>query len=344
MQYYITFLVLVSILLLLSSIYKEVSKLTFLSAVFITMIFSGLRYDAGNDFFTYLDMINGLFPYDKIEPIPKSLIVISSHLKSPWLFFLSTSVMYISSIYYFCTKLSSRPQFSFFLFCVMPLSLLTSMGYVRQFLAVGFFCVSLCHFMDGRKKISLLFFLISFMSHYSALFFFPVLLMYRIISSRKLPLAVYVIFISLSLLSSGIVELLVDYAGNYGAYIAGERFIESGKKIGYIVIGMFFWFYIFSRNIKSKNEIFLFNLYFLFSCGYALLMPFGEYIVRVMYFLFPIAYILFANTLVKNVNMRVVQSSGILITGVLLYFSTLYLAASNETRDFLTNYSISILR
>ncbi|MEQ9830541.1 EpsG family protein [Pectobacterium versatile] len=344
MIYYIAFLILVSSLLIFSSYNKALSNTSFYATVFITMLFSGFRYDAGNDFFTYVDMINGFFPYEKIEPIPRYLIIASSYLNSPWVFFLSTSIMYILSICYFCVKLSPSPRLSFFMFCVMPISLLTSFGYARQFLAIGFFSVSLVNYLRGGKKGTLLFFFLAAMSHYSAMFFFPIFFMYRLISYRKLSLVSYCIILASSFASSGVIVSLADYIGSYGSYISEERFIDSGKKIGYVAIGMFFWFYTFSRNLKDKDYIFLLNMYFMFACAYAILLPFGEYIIRVIYFLFPISYVLFAKTLTRDVNARVVQLMLVISFGVALYFTTIYLAGTNSDRDFLTNYSISILK
>ncbi|QZN97774.1 EpsG family protein [Symbiopectobacterium purcellii] len=329
-------------MLLLSVYYKEASGFFFRWAVFVTMVFSGFRYDAGNDFFTYQDMIKGTFPYDKLEPISKALIEISSYFGESWVFFLITSIIYIYSVYYFCKELSDRPQFSFFLFCVLPLSFLTSFGYVRQFLAIGFFCIALVHFLYGRKLKFWLFFVLSLMCHYSAIFFLPIFLLYGFLSKRVYPLVVYLIFIGVAFASSGYVLLASKYVGVYGAYIDGERFIDSGRKIGYVVIALFFYFYIFSLKERKKLNVFLLNVYFVFSCAYALLMPFGEYIVRIIYFLFPSAYILFSSTLVSNVKLRLVQSIGVICFGIALYFATLYFATTNGVRDFLTNYSISL--
>lgn len=73
-------------------------------------------------------------------------------------------------------------------------------------------------------------------------------------------------------------------------------------------------------------------------------MDFGEYVVRISYILFPISYILFSSTLLKNKNLRLLQLLAIILFGLSMFYTTLYLASKNTTRDFLTNYSFIFLK
>lgn len=123
-----------------------------------------------------------------------------------------------------------------------------------------------------------------------------------------------------------------------------EKCNRCRKKIGYICLLLLIYFYTLSIRIKNKNNIYFFNIFVIFVILYILLMDFGEYVVRISYILFPISYILFSSTLLKNKNLRLLQLLAIILFGLSMFYTTLYLASKNTTRDFLTNYSFIFLK
>ncbi|MDM3565042.1 EpsG family protein [Proteus vulgaris] len=343
MIYYSIFLLFCTCTLTLSRTVKGNNFFYYLTIIMV-IVFSGFRYDAGNDFFTYYAMINGNVKIERLEIIPKLFIELAVYYKKPFLFFLLSSLCYISSIAYFCKKNSNNKEFSFFLFLILPLSFLTSLGYVRQFMSIGFYLVALSLYINERKKSSLLFMLFSVLCHTSSIALLPIIFLYKLLSKKKIPFFIAAIMIIFAFTSSWLVKEYAYLAGNYQHYITGSKVISAGKKIGYISLFILMLFYFFIRKIKTKNDIYFFNIFFIFVSSYILLMTFGEYVVRITYILFPMSYLLFSIILYKKKEVKILQMILISIFGILMYYSTLYFSAHNETRDFLTNYSFIFMQ
>lgn len=343
MAFYSLFLALSSIFLFLSSVNKK-THVFFYFAVFLSVIFSGLRYDAGNDFPTYYEMTKGYIDYSRLEVIPKLLMDISVANDSPLIFFFMSSMIYISCVSIFCIKMSKNKEMSFFLFLVLPLSFLTSLGYVRQFMSIGFFMAAIAFYANGSRKISILMCVCSVLCHSSSIFAIPLVFLYRFLSSRKIPFLVSICFILFSILSANIIYEYAYLAGRYQHYITGSNVVDSGKKIGYLCIGVMVYFYLFRKKIVTKNEIYAFNLFVIFCVIYSGLMDFGEYVSRVAYFLFPAAWVVFPSTISFKGGSRLMQAFMVLLFGVAMFYTTLYLAHSNPTRDFLTNYELILFK
>ncbi|HFI6264113.1 TPA: EpsG family protein [Escherichia coli] len=327
-------------MLILSSCERGRLKIFFLFSVLAAVFFSGVRYDAGNDYFTYYGMVKGEYWFDNIEISPRLILSLAKSYQSPMIFFLITSAIYISSVAYFCWKQSKKPEISFFLFLLLPLSLLTSFGYVRQYVAIGLFLVSLSAFIDKKYFISFLFIIFSVSFHTSAIVFAFAFVFHRLLSYRVYPIWLYVLIMTFSYPLSLLIVNYAYLAGNYQEYITGTNVIDSGKKIGLICVSLFFYFWLFRRKLSSSVDVYFFNLYYVFSLIYLVLMDFGEYVSRISYYLMPCAYILFVSTLSSQRNTRLFQLSSVIIFGLVMFYATLYFASINPSRDFLTNYSV----
>ncbi|WP_416370945.1 EpsG family protein [Vibrio cholerae] len=350
MSYYITFTIILAVFLSLSFLYRKYGNNTFSSicyllCVFITIIFSGLRYDAGNDYFTYHAMVDGQYPYSNIEILPRLIVMISSYFGSPWLFFFITSLLYVGCIAYFCRTKSSNPELSFLLFILMPISFLTSFGYVRQYLGIGFFTLTISFLLDRRKLLAASYFTLAILSHTSVLFFFPILLMFRFLRARIYPWWCYLVAPLLLLVSMDVaINILIDYV-KYGQYFSDALKTTAGKKIGYVCLLFFMLFFVFRKYIRNETETLYFNVYFICTILYLMLMSYGEYVVRVAYYLFPASYVLFPILCRWGGRRHAYLTSYVLISmGIMLFSLTLYFAHTNLNRDFLLNYSIYFLR
>ncbi|MCW2258360.1 hypothetical protein M2263_004451 [Providencia alcalifaciens] len=337
--YYIVFLAFSSGLLLLSRTLKS-NIIIFSFAVLIAIFFSGFRHDAGNDYFTYYGMAKGYYWFDKLEISPRILLSIAKTYDSPMLYFLSTSIIYITSVAYFCWKRSKNPELSFFLFLSLPLSLLTSFGYVRQYVAIGLFLLSLSTFIDKRYILSSLFFILAVSFHTSAIIFIVIFIFYKFLSNRIYPIWLYLALMAVSYPVAFFIAEYAYLAGNYQEYLIGAKAVDSGKKIGLVCVALFFYFWLFNRHLKSKDDIYIFNIYYVFALIYLILMDFGEYVSRVSYYLMPCSYVLFVSTLYLRKNIRAIQICGIICFSLAMFFATLYFASTNPVRDFLTNYSL----
>lgn len=350
MIYYIIFIIMITIFLSLSFFYRKMgsknfSSICYLLCTLIAIVFSGFRYDAGNDYFTYHAMVEGNHPYSNIEIIPRLIIMFSSYLGTPWLFFFITSTLYIGSTAYFCRTKSLNSELSFLCFIIMPLSFLTSFGYVRQYLGIGFFILSTSFLLDKRKLLSTFYFTLAFLSHASVLMFFPIFLIFKILQARIYPWWCYLLITFFILFSVDIiVGHLAEYI-KYGQYFSDSLKSTAGKKIGYVCLGIFILFFLSRKAAENEIEFLYFNIYFICALIYLALMDFGEYVVRFSYYLFPASYVLFPMVCRSVKHRQIYLVSYLLISfGFLCFILTLYLAHANLNRDFLLNYSFYFLK
>ncbi|MEH2919968.1 EpsG family protein [Samsonia erythrinae] len=339
MIYYFSFLFIVSFYLFLSYKFKSTTCF-FIIPVIITAVFSAVRYDAGNDFFTYYAMLNDLYYYGNLEFLPRNIITYSKSISYPQFFFIITSFLYVFCIAFLCKKNTKYPELAFLIFILFPLSYLTSFGYVRQYCAIGFFSIAAIMFLEKRFFFFILFYAIAILFHSSAFLFSFVFLLYKFFSKRLYPWYIYLIFMVIAYLSSQIVLNFSYLLGSYSSYLDEDRMIEAGKKIGYVSIIFFWFFWLGRKNLITDKARFFFNLYYVFVLVYIMLMGFGEYVVRISYYLFPAAYVTAANVIFEDKKIKMLQVSFLLLSGLFLFYTTLYLAKNNPIRDFLTNYSI----
>ncbi|MBQ0439248.1 EpsG family protein, partial [Providencia rettgeri] len=223
--YYSLFIITSSFLLLLSKVVKTTNFFFYL-AIFVTIFYSGFRFNAGNDFPTYYAMSTGWLDYSRLEPIPRVIMELSVYLNTPAIFFFITSTLYILCVSLFCRKMSDNKELSFFLFLVLPLSFLTSLGYVRQFMSIGFFIAALSLYIDGKTKFSFLFMIFSILCHATAIFAIPCIFLFKILSRRKIPFLLSIVLMVLAYTSSKLIYEFAYLAGDYQHYITGTNVIE----------------------------------------------------------------------------------------------------------------------
>lgn len=336
MIYYIGLNVLVFFLSLLSALYR--SKLFLVILFFVIFIFSAFRYDAGNDFFSYLDLAAGEKWISDLEPFPILLIKISQWVGDPVVFFILSSVVYLAGIYFGLKRFRELTAISacFAVFYVM--SYLTSFGYVRQYMGIGMAFLSISYFYAGVKKWAAFFFVLALMSHYSAIIVAPIFLS-RYFLCRSYQLSFYVISLFIALFFFDI--LIFKFTSWVGIY---EQYAEFsgpayGMKIFLIYVLSFFYLLVFYKFFRIKNDrLFRFSL----NCSffglviYAALLSYGEYLVRVAYYFVPFVYIAFSRLYITG-RFKIFQLLVIISLLSLTFYSTLYVASQNPNRNFLTN-------
>lgn len=308
------------------------------------VVFSGFRYDAGNDFFTYLDMVMGDKEYGRLEYLSAWLIDISSIFGTSIVFFFITSFLYIAVISYALQKGVALGFTSILLMLFFAASWLTSFGYVRQYVAVSFFFLGFIFLME-RRYISYVFFtVIACLFHKSAVISVVALLFYIGFSRKERSVFVYLLLLASAFLVEGLIVRLVSYVGLYSQYV-DKSINRYGTGIFAVLLFAFFINFVVAKSFLIKDCRFwaYSNMFFFGILLYAIFLSFGEYVVRVSYFFVPFFY---AASYCLVDKMKPVGKSLMIAFYIALstftYFYTLYLAGANPTRDFLTNYKFAL--
>ena len=339
MSYYLSFYIFTMMNGVLYHFYRH--KIFLLTIVCGAILFSGFRYDAGNDFFSYYAMLVGEKFYGNLEFFSYSLIEFARYLDQPYVFYFITSLIYMLAMIYGLYKLNALGFSSLILLLLFAASWLTSFGYIRQFVAISFVFLATAFLIKGKDIKFLFFAVIGFLFHKSAIIAGLIYFYYKFFGKKEHSLQVYfVIYLFFYFLFVYIVFFITSYIGLYHHYIDQPR-NAFGFGIFLVITFLFIIQTFLAKLVKCKDPKFWIsnNLFFLGVVIYASLLAFGEYVVRVAYYLVPFVYVSTYFLLKKTTGfLQFFYFCFILLVSTFTYFYTLNLASTNPTRDFLTNY------
>lgn len=336
------------ILLLMTTIYiyiyeKYKNKIFLLLSLSFMALFSGLRYDAGNDYFTYLNIIKTGVGLERLELLNRMIIELGYFLNNQYLYFFVTSFIIIFSIGIHCIRDSQYPGYAVLLFLLLPLSYLTSFGYVRQYLAISLFVLSVSFFMERRLVFSCILFFLASISHSSALLFVWVFPAVFVINKKIYSVSFYILTLILFYFFGEFLLIISKNFDVYSYYLSEDNMLSNGKNMWFACFIVFIFLLINRQSLTRKIDIAYFNLFFLFIAIYLALINTGEYVIRVVYFLFPFSYVCISQVLGVTSRYAIFKRGFIIAFAMAMFFITLYLAYKNPTRDFLTNYQFNFI-
>lgn len=338
MIYYLSFYLFVLFGGSLFSLYR--SKVFLYVVLFGAVIFSGFRYDAGNDFFSYMDILTGEKDYQRIEYLTSRLIDVAIYLESPYLFYLVTSFIYIAAVSYALFRSGTVGFSSVFLLLFFTASWLTSFGYIRQYVAISFVFLGFVFLFERKFARYLLFTAIACLFHKSAISSFVALPFYILYAQKERGAVSHVAVLIAAFVSTELFVFFIKYFDLFSHYIL---YPSSGFGGGIFLVLLF----VFSVNfcvakvykLRDKKFWVFSSMFFFGILLYAALLGFGEYVVRVAYYFVPFFY---ASSFLLLRSLTGVAKLFLLLFYISIstftYFYALYLASVNESRDFLTNY------
>src|SRR5690554_578145 len=293
----------------------------------VLVFFSGFRYDAGNDFFSYLELALGHKVIDGLELIPSMLIEFSIQEGSPVFFFLISSLIYVSCMFVGLKKFGELNYITVSFFVFFVLSYLTSFGYVRQYMAIGLTFLSLSFLYTSSYFWSALFLSLGVLCHLSALVVALVFFVRPIFFRVYHPVIYFCLIATSYLFFDSIIHYGSSYTGLYVNYfeVVGQPY---GKKIFLVLVCCFFYCLAFGRYFNVRDDrlfAFSLNCSFLGLILYSALLSYGEYLVRVSYYFVPFFYILFSR-MYKICKYKAFQLIVILVLLSSSFLSTIYFA------------------
>lgn len=343
MIYYISFYFISIILLLLNEIYK--SKIFIYILLIISFVFSALRYDAGYDYFSYLNLITygKNFSFENIEFLNKYLIEISRYLSYPQAYYIITSFIYIlfmSLGFYNLNKLDSITIVMFIFFIG---SYLTSFDIIRQMVAVSIIFYATTNLIRKKYIISIFFSFVAYGFHRSSIAFIPIILFFYFFSQKKYGLLTYFSFFIISILSSNFIIEILEITGFYYSYISSGG-NDTGEKTYLMLCFIVFALFVLSKT-KEQTKFFWisFNLFFLGFLAYTIFLPFGYFATRISYFLFPWGFVAWSELISNSKNNKIPLKIFIYIFSTSIFFLTLYISSFATENPYL-NYSFYFLR
>lgn len=256
MVFYVLYIIISSFIILLVTSNKiEIRTFNWYLIFLITFLFSGLRYQIGTDYLNYKYVFDNLRMDDiaLLEYGNYILMYLVQLIDGPFqLYILVTSFIICYSFFKFVKLFSRDKSISLFIFLFFGLFFLSSLNFIRQFLAISFFILALCSILE-KKIIKTIFFIIfSILFHTSALVTLPIFLFYKLKINYKH--VIVTICISIFILSISYTLLLNS---SYGIYLERAALINEDTPPLILVLGLlmsssFFIVHIFRS--KKKNS------------------------------------------------------------------------------------------
>ena len=302
-------------------------KLTFLFAcilLVVLIIFGGLRYDTGYDYFNYEYLYNSYILYNSAPSLElgfKGLMRLTDFINPNFRFFLFIiTVIIVGFKGKFILKYSYIPIFSILIY-YSRIYLNSDFGQVRQGFAMIFVLYSLVPVMERNLKKFLLLIFLGILFHVSSIFFFPVyFFVSKSYSVKKLLIILGSSFIFLVVNFKDILSRFVnDFPSFISSKILNYSISEADLEIGitfslvFRILILFLVFGLLYNKIRTnKYELTVFNIYYLGVVFYIIFNSFPQlsgrgslYFLQFEILLFPI--------ILKNVNNIFIKTAFFLI-------------------------------
>lgn len=269
---------------------------------FILLAFSlivGLRWDVGTDYPNYYDIYTGLRDtVDRLELIPRMLMTFGTTFGLPYYYwFIVMAYIQIFFVVY-GTALTYRKALPYAILFYLTFFLNHDFNIVRQAAAYSIVYFAFCQLIRGKAVESIIWIVISFFFHKSALIAAPFLFLIYVhkFPNKYIQLIGYVVVtILLPLVTNALVADFGIYLGFLGGETYAERILndEMGNKEG-TGLGVMFLEFIFAITIFMSDKILtrdqkLLPLYIMFFMGASFYMTCmaDQYLVRIdQYFSF----------------------------------------------------------
>ena len=260
MAFYILYIIISSILVLAVSSKKIEIRTFFWYLVFLTsFLFSGLRYQIGTDYSSYNKVFDNLSLNDVafLEFGNYSLMyLIKLGNGSYQIYILLTSFIICFSFFRFINVFSKNKTISLFVFLFFGLFFLSSLNFIRQFLAISFFILAICSLVENNKIKTIFFIIISILFHTSAIVTLPFFLVYKVHVKFKHVIGT----ICVSMISLKYFNTLLQNT-NYGIYLERVSTINNNIPSAFLFLALilsssFFIIHILSLSQRSFSDNF----------------------------------------------------------------------------------------
>ncbi len=254
---------------------KRFSKILLLFSLLILILFLSFKEGFYYDFINYKNMFehvsienNSIYP--EITYVVLSLLIRSLNLDFYWLQFLYYSIS-ILFIYKGFRKVSLSVELSFLLFLLIPIFFLSGYIAMRQFLSLSLFFFGTVLYILERKKIGIIYILISILFHYSTFLAVILIFAFQKILQKKYNILLYILFIFISFCFISLSKLFWDYilsflnlipvVQNYSKYLIHLDEYNVVRVILYTFLYMLILTIFFISNVSTEKTVVLLNLY-----------------------------------------------------------------------------------
>lgn len=343
MIYYSVFAALSLFLLVFHEIHERKWLLYIL--LFLAFLFSALRYDAGYDYFSYYNYMMSVegARFNDLEFFNKHLTDLAIKYEAPQFYFFVTSLLYVSFMALGFNRLNRLDSITLVMFVFFIGSYLTSFDIIRQMVAVSIVFYATARLVSKSYLSSIFFAVIAYGFHRSAVIFIIIFLFVIILSNRKYRFVIYAAAFAASFFMLDVVAAVLNYFDLYSSYI-NRGGNDTGGKIYLMLCFMVLALLFFSRRGEVTDRFWVyFNLFFLGFLIYTVFLPYGYFVTRISYFLFPWGFVAFSELIESVDKNKWFLKVGVYAFSLLIFCLTLYMSSSLPREPYL-NYNFYFMR
>lgn len=308
----------------------------FTLAFFIIFILSALRFDVGYDYSMYYELIVGNIKWytdqiNRIEFLPRQLIIFSNFINFPQFFFIITSFLIIFFFYKGIKENSEDKWISTLIFVCFPLFYFMSLSIVRQYVAVAILFYSFKYIKQRQIWRYLAVVTLCFFIHKSFILALPLYFFYGNFVNKKIILAIFILSFFSSDLLAFVIQLFSERYSIYFTRISGDGgnlMLLAFQVIGLLLLPLVYNFR--DRNDKDFNFYLLSYFFGLFI--WASLSKFGHAGIRGGLYYMSFTILLIPHLKKKIKEYKIIQESFSIIC-FCFFFINLYIGSQHKIKD-----------
>ena len=338
MLIYIIFILAIFILPKLGKIKitKGIKIYGYTATFFLIFIFCAIRFDVGYDYSMYYGLIGGNIKYytaqiNRIEYLPRQLLLFSSYIKFYQFFFIATSFI-ITYFFYKSIKENSEDKWlSTLIFVCFPIFFFMSLSVIRQFIAIAIIFYSF-KFLKRREFWKYLAIIICcFFIHNSSILALPIYFIYGNFINKKIIVFIYLLSFFSSKTLAFLIELSSERYSIYLNKIEGDG--GSLILIFFQVLGLFLLPLVYNfRDKDDKDFNFYLLTYYIGLFIWASLSKFGHAGIRGGLYYMTFTILLIPHLKNKIKEYKIVRNS-IAIISFIFFFINLYIGSRHKVKD-----------
>lgn len=221
----------------------------------VLIIFAALRYDFGNDYFSYYKRYSEI-KVGNAEFVNEPMFsMLAKFCPNFFILIAITSIFTILPIYFLIKNyvVDNYKGLAVLIYCINPYLFLMSLSAIRQMLALSFFIIAI-HFSKERKIIPYLIFIaLATTCHISAIILLPFYLIANSRKVNKVQVIAVVITLLILLLSNNIFDELIQYALDSFDNLNYNYYATRGGNTVRATLLSAVWFAYISMNISRLN-------------------------------------------------------------------------------------------
>lgn len=305
-------------------------------AFILIFILSALRFDVGYDYSMYYEFIEGNIKWytdqiNRIEFLPRQLILFSSFINFYQFFFIFTSFL-ITYFFYKGIKENSEDRLiSTLIFVCFPLFFFMSLSIVRQYVAVAIVFYSFKFIKQRQFWQYLAVVILCFFIHKSFILALPLYFFYSNFVNKKIILVIFILSFFSSDLLAFVIKLFSDRYSIYFTRISGEGgnlMLLVFQTLGLLLLPLVYNF----RDKNDKDFNFYLLTYFVGLFIWASLSKFGHAGIRGSLYYMSFTILLIPH-LKKKIKEYKIIKEGFVIICICFFFINLYIGSQHRIKD-----------